>query len=319
MLDLDSYLERIGYSGPRSPTLETLRALQAQHPRAIPFENLDTLAGRPVRLDLASLERKLVQSRRGGYCFEQNLLFKHVLGALGFDVDLRWRRASSGNARDELRARTHMVLLVALGARALRLRRRFRRSHADGALRLAPDLEQATPHETFRVVSLPNEFAVEARVRGRVEAALSVRSAGATQVDIELLNHYVMSHADSPMLGRLLAARVAADRRFGLGNGVLSIASPARRHEQRRLGSVAEMRTVLASTFGIDVPAGKAVDAALERVLARRVTTLRPACAAGARSSAFGRLRSGCRRDSRRRRPSACTPREARDCCIAVE
>ena len=84
MLDLDSYFKRIGYSGSRSPTLETLRALQARHPLAIAFENLDTLSGRPVRLDVGSLERKLVQSRRGGYCFEQNLLFKHVLGALGF-------------------------------------------------------------------------------------------------------------------------------------------------------------------------------------------------------------------------------------------
>ena len=85
MLDLDTYLKRIDYSGPRSPTIATLRALHAQHPRAIPFENLDTLLGKPVRLDLQSLERKLVQGRRGGYCFEQNLLFKHVLHALGFD------------------------------------------------------------------------------------------------------------------------------------------------------------------------------------------------------------------------------------------
>src|SRR5512145_2461434 len=86
LLDLDAYTKRIGYSGPRDATLETLRALQSLHPRAIPFENLDTLSGKPVRLDVGSLERKLVQSRRGGYCFEQNLLFKHALGALGFDV-----------------------------------------------------------------------------------------------------------------------------------------------------------------------------------------------------------------------------------------
>src|SRR5689334_22752965 len=86
MFDLDSYLKRIGYLGPRTATLDTLRALQARHPLAIPFENLNTLAGRPVPLDIESLERKLVQGRRGGYCFEQNLLFKHALGALGFSA-----------------------------------------------------------------------------------------------------------------------------------------------------------------------------------------------------------------------------------------
>ena len=64
MLDLDSYLRRIDYSGPREPTLATLHALHALHPRAIPFENLDTLCGVPVRLDLDSLQRKLVRPPR---------------------------------------------------------------------------------------------------------------------------------------------------------------------------------------------------------------------------------------------------------------
>src|SRR5512134_2201513 len=115
MLDLDAYLERIGYSGPRAATLETLRALQVLHPLAIPFENIDTLSGRPVRLDLPSLERKLLQSRRGGYCFEQNLLFKHALGALKFDATALAARVVWERPEDEIRARTHMVLLVALG------------------------------------------------------------------------------------------------------------------------------------------------------------------------------------------------------------
>ena len=117
MLDLDTYLKRIDYSGPRSPTIATLRALHAQHPRAIPFENLDTLLGKPVRLDLQSLERKLVQGRRGGYCFEQNLLFKHVLHALGFDPIALAARVVWERPAGELRARTHMVLLVDVGVR----------------------------------------------------------------------------------------------------------------------------------------------------------------------------------------------------------
>ena len=268
MLDLDSYLQRIGYSGPRAPTLETLRALQAQHPRAIPFENLDTLAGRPVRLDLASLERKLVKSRRGGYCFEQNLLFKHVLGALGFEAvalaaRVVWERPN------ELRARTHMVLLVALGAERYVCDVGFGGLTPTAPVRLVPDLEQATPHETFRVVSLPNEFAVEARVRGDWRRLYRFDLQEQREVDIELLNHYVMSHTDSPMLGRLLAARVAADRRFGLGDCVLSTHHLHGGTEQRRITNIAEMRTVLASTFGIDVPAGKADEAVLERILAR--------------------------------------------------
>ncbi|MGH7057165.1 MAG: arylamine N-acetyltransferase, partial [Acetobacteraceae bacterium] len=81
--DLAAYFARIGYDGAREPTFATLAALHALHPAAIPFENLDSLLGRPVPLDLASLQAKLVGERRGGYCFEQNTLLAAVLGALG--------------------------------------------------------------------------------------------------------------------------------------------------------------------------------------------------------------------------------------------
>ena len=157
MLDLDAYLKRIGYSGPRAATLETLSALQALHPRSIPFENLDTLSGRPVALDLRSLERKLVQSRRGGYCFEQNLLFKHALVALGFDAAALAGRVVWERPAGEVRARTHMVLLVALGERRYVCDVGFGGLTPTAPIELTVDVEQPTPHETFRVVLDSNQ------------------------------------------------------------------------------------------------------------------------------------------------------------------
>src|SRR5215471_8279450 len=85
-LRLDRYLARIGHGGKIAPDLATLASLHAAHVDAIPFESFDPLLGRPVPLDLASLQAKLVDSRRGGYCFEQNLLFKAALEAIGFKV-----------------------------------------------------------------------------------------------------------------------------------------------------------------------------------------------------------------------------------------
>jgi N-hydroxyarylamine O-acetyltransferase len=268
MLDVDSYLKRIGFAGPRGATLETLRRLQQHHPRAIPFENLDTLAGRPVRLDLPSLERKLVQSRRGGYCFEQNLLFKHALAAVGFDAVALAARVVWERPAGEVRARTHMVLLVAVDRQRYVCDVGFGGLTPTAPLALTPDVEQATPHETFRVVALPDEFAVEAQVRGMWKRLYRFDLQEQQQVDIELLNHYVMSHAESPMLGRLIAARAGADRRFGLLNGVLSVHPLHGASEQQRLGSVAELRGVLDATFGIAVPPGRDSDAVLERALA---------------------------------------------------
>jgi N-hydroxyarylamine O-acetyltransferase len=267
MLHLDSYLQRIGYSGPRTATLETLRALQALHAQAIPFENLDTLLGRPVRLDLASLERKLVQSRRGGYCFEQNLLFKHVLRALEFDAVALAARVAWERPAGELRARTHMVLLVALGADRYLCDVGFGGLTPTAPVKLVPEVEQRTPHETFRLVREASDFAVEAFVRSAWKRLYRFDLQEQHDVDIEMLNHYVMSHADSPMLGRLVAARVAADRRFGLGNGVLSVHHLHGASERRPIGSAAELKGVLETTFGIDVPDVPDVEAALERVL----------------------------------------------------
>lgn len=86
-MQLDAYFARIGYGGARVATLEVLRAIVARHTQTIPFENLNPFAQLPVRLDLAALERKLLHSRRGGYCFEQNLLLWNVLRQLGFEVE----------------------------------------------------------------------------------------------------------------------------------------------------------------------------------------------------------------------------------------
>ncbi len=83
---MSGYLARIGYTDAPKPDLATLAALHAAHVGAIPFEGLDPLLGRPVRLDMPSLQAKLVDSRRGGYCFEQNALFKAALEAIGFIV-----------------------------------------------------------------------------------------------------------------------------------------------------------------------------------------------------------------------------------------
>src|SRR5581483_3723209 len=85
--DLSAYLDRILYAGPREPTLAALGGVVAAHATSIPFENIDPLLGRGVRLDAGSLTGKLVGGGRGGYCFEHNTLLQHALRALGFAVD----------------------------------------------------------------------------------------------------------------------------------------------------------------------------------------------------------------------------------------
>src|ERR1041384_6819764 len=85
-MNTEAYLKRINYSGSLEPTAETLRALQVAHLMAVPFENLSIHAGEPIVLEEEALFRKIVERRRGGFCYEVNGLFAGLLRALGFDV-----------------------------------------------------------------------------------------------------------------------------------------------------------------------------------------------------------------------------------------
>src|SRR4051812_7507377 len=110
-LDLDAYLERIRWDGVGDASLDTLTTLLDAHMSRIPFENLDVLLGRPVRLDLKGLQAKLVQAGRGGYCFEHATLFAAVLEAFGFRPARHSARVTLYEPRT-VSSRTHMFLTV---------------------------------------------------------------------------------------------------------------------------------------------------------------------------------------------------------------
>src|SRR6266446_572930 len=107
-IDLDAYLGRIHHAGRLARTKDALDALHLAHATHIPFENLDILLGKPIRLDLASLQAKMIHGRRGGYCFEQNTLLAAVLEQSGFRVTKLAARVRFGAPRHL--PRTHVLL-----------------------------------------------------------------------------------------------------------------------------------------------------------------------------------------------------------------
>lgn len=115
---IDAYLARIGYDGPRDPTPETLRALHEHHLLSVPFENLDIHWHREIVVDPARSVEKIVQQRRGGFCYELNGAFATLLRALGFDVTLLSARVptSAGPLGPPF---DHMALLVRFGDKRL--------------------------------------------------------------------------------------------------------------------------------------------------------------------------------------------------------
>jgi len=112
-MNIDAYLRRIEYDGPRAVTSETLRGLHRQHLFTVPFENLDIPLGYPIRLDFRQIYEKVVTRRRGGFCYELNGLFGELLTAMGFPVKMlsaRVRREDGGFGPEF----DHMLLKVQL-------------------------------------------------------------------------------------------------------------------------------------------------------------------------------------------------------------
>lgn len=268
---VDTYFRRIGYTGPREATLDTLAAIHLHHPQAIPFENLDPLLKRPIGLDNGALERKLLRSGRGGWCFEQNLLLWDVLRSLGFQITGLAARVMWNMPEGVVRPRSHMLLRIDAiegGAVPYIADVGFGGLTLTGPLRLLADIEQATPHETFRLVEAGGAFVLQVSLRAAGWKSLySFDLQPQIRPDYEVWSWYLAHHPESPFVQNFMAARVAADRRYALLNNKLSVHHLQGESQQRTLQSAAELRHTLEGTFGIQLPDDPGVDPLLTRLI----------------------------------------------------
>jgi len=149
MVDTAAYLSRIGYSGPTEPNAETLRGLHRAHLYSVPFENLDIGLHRKIECTERAALHKIVERKRGGFCYEMNGAFSALLRSLGFEVTLLSARVAreDGTLGPEF---DHLTLRVDLDEPWL-ADVGFGDSFID-ALRLNPDVEQAQGRRQFRLV-----------------------------------------------------------------------------------------------------------------------------------------------------------------------
>jgi N-hydroxyarylamine O-acetyltransferase len=214
-LDLQAYLLRIGVS-PVAATREGLITLHEAHLAAIPFENLDVLLGRPIRLDLGALQSKLVGARRGGYCFEQNSLFRAALLRLGFRVTPLAARVRVGS--DAIRPRTHMLLRVDLPEGPFLADVGF---GGDGFVRplpLAATVETWEGQVGFRLVRADEGFVLQTSQPGVWTDLYVFTLEPQHPVDYEMANHFTSTYEHSPFLQNLTAQRSWPGRRLILRN-----------------------------------------------------------------------------------------------------
>lgn len=243
------YLARIGYAGPVAPTLATLAALQAAHQAAIPFEAMDALTGEGVDIDPRAIEAKLIDRRRGGYCFEQNGLFLRVLRAIGFAAEgllgrVRWMLPDDAPPT----GRTHMVVRVTVDGRAWLADVGFGATVPPQPLALDGAMPQPTRHESYRVRPLDAGYRVEAEIAGAWKTLYDLEAAPAPAIDYAIGNWYTSTHPDSHFRHQLVAARTTDGARHGLRDNRLTIRRTGGAIEQHYL-SADEIEAALADIF----------------------------------------------------------------------
>lgn len=255
--DLDAYFARIGYGGLTTASLETLNDLMYAHACAVPFENLDVLLGRGIDLSEEAIRHKLVASRRGGYCFEQNGLFLLVLQALGFDVTPLSARVRLQRPRDFTPARTHLFLRVMVegapwvadvGVGGLSL---------TSAIRFDVMGEQATRHEPRQIVFEDGRFFHQAKLGDEWHDVLEFTGEVMPPIDRELANWFTSTHPQSHFRSRLIAARALPDgARLTLLNREFTRRDRFGVADTRVLQTPSELLDVLDTGFGLTFPPG---------------------------------------------------------------
>jgi N-hydroxyarylamine O-acetyltransferase len=251
--DLPAYLARIEYGGSTDTSADTLSAVHSAHATHVPFENLDVLLGRPIRLDLASLQAKLVTARRGGYCFEQNSLLAAALSCLGFAVTPLAGRVRFG--RTEVRPRTHMLLKVEASGTSWLADVGFGGEGLFSPIRLELGEISQQHAWTYRIGQEVDVWVLQSLHGQEWMDLYSFTMEPQYPIDYEMASYFTSTHPDSIFrkiptiqLPTAEARLIVRDHEFMTVRG--------QEQTTRAIEDDAELGEILAATFGLRFPPG---------------------------------------------------------------
>jgi N-hydroxyarylamine O-acetyltransferase len=249
-MNIDSYLERINYHGSREVNAETLRAFQVAHLTSVPFENLSIHAGEPIVLNEDALYTKIVEQRRGGFCYECNGSFGGLLRALGFDVEM----LAAGVARADGSFGPdfdHMALMVTLDERWL-VDVGFGESFLEPLL-LDTRADQRQGTRSFRLVDRDEHLVLMRRNDGEDwQPQYRFTLQPYTFPDYEEMCQFHQTSPDSHFTKGLICSRATEDGRITLSDmRFITTSGPQQLREERTLSSREEYDRILRDQFGV--------------------------------------------------------------------
>jgi N-hydroxyarylamine O-acetyltransferase len=251
MVDVAAYLERIGYSGSRTPSADTLRCIHRAHLFSVPFENLDIGWGREIRMDQEAFVRKIVEHHRGGFCYELNGAFSVLLQVLGFQVTLLSARVPLADGSDSPEF-DHLTLRVDLNEPWV-ADVGFGDCFVD-PLRLQIGLEQEQQGKWFRIVEAGDSLRLERREReAGWKTQYLFRLKPRRLEEFAEMCGYHQTSPQSPFTRKRVCSRATPEGRITLSEMKL-ITTNGDRREERLLKSEAEWQAALADHFDVQMP-----------------------------------------------------------------
>lgn len=251
-MNVDAYLERINYRDTLTPNAETLRKLQVAHLLAVPFENLSIHASEPIVLQDDALFSKIVERRRGGFCYECNGLFAALLRALGFEVNMLSAEVADSEGRFS-QPFDHMALLLNLDQRWL-VDVGFGDSFLEPLL-LDERNEQTQGKRTFRITSDGDYLILERRQNEEWSAQYRFKLQPYQYDDFAEMCRYHQTSPQSHFTQQRICSRATADGgRISLSEMRLIITADDGQRREELLPDNEDYQTALRDHFGIVMP-----------------------------------------------------------------
>ncbi|MBH3156863.1 arylamine N-acetyltransferase [Serratia ureilytica] len=252
---ISSYFSRIGLIEHIAPTvsIDTLKKLCIQHSTNIPFENIDVLLKRDIRLDVLSLEEKLVNAHRGGYCYEQNGLLELILSDIGFTVRSLLGRVLLSEPKAPP-PRTHRLLLVELKNQNWIVDIGFGGNTPTAPILLQPGILQETPHNIYRFIYDNNNWTLQINLHDNWQSMYQFDLSHQYESDHFMAN-FLMAHWEkSHFLDGLLMSRHLADGgKITLSNFAFTHRSKDQIIQKAELPNVSKLYEVIETRFGLGV------------------------------------------------------------------
>jgi len=248
-MNVRPYLQRIGYCGPVTATADTLRELHRAHMLSVPFENLDIHCGRRIVVDPDAFVRKVVERRRGGFCYELNGAFAALLQAVGFRVTLLSARVPMADGSDGPEF-DHLALRVDLDEPWL-ADVGFGDSFLE-PLRLKTGIEQAQGGAVFRIVESGRLRVERLMPEGNWKFQYDFTLTPRTLSEFAGMCDYHQTSPQSPFTRKTMCSLATPDGRITISEMKLITTRNGVKSE-REFANEEERRRILRDLFGVEL------------------------------------------------------------------